>query len=86
MMKTLSSLKSGASMEVLRNFYIAYVRSKVIYGSENFSDTTRGTLKKLNVIKNTCLRLMNGARKTTPILTLEAETGVPPLNLYFQLI
>ena len=80
-MKIISSFKWGASTDILKMFYIAYVRSKILYGSPAFSQLSERNLNKISVIQNSCLRLMLGARKTTPILSLEAESQLPPLRL-----
>ena len=37
-----------------------------------------------NRCKNTCLRLVSGAYKATPIAALETETYTPPLDLYLD--
>ena len=41
-------------------------------------------IHKLSIVQNACLRLIMGARKTTPILSLEAEAMMPPLKLLFK--
>ena len=41
-------------------------------------------IRMLNITQNTCLRCILGARRTTPILSLEAETGIPPLHIYLK--
>ena len=46
-------------------------------------DKTNQTLtEKLEVIQNTAMRLMSGARKTSPILSLQVECNLPPLKLH----
>ena len=81
-MKSLSSISYGASHKILRNFYIAYIRSRLTYCSSAFVNASKTQMKRLEVIQNTCLRLITGGRKTTPILSLEAESHIPPLNIY----
>ncbi|KAF2362024.1 hypothetical protein FHG87_007225 [Trinorchestia longiramus] len=44
------------------------------------------SLKKLAVIQNTALRNILGVRKTSPVLSLEVESRIPPLELRFQLL
>ena len=80
-MKSLSSNKWGASAKVLRMFYIAYIRSKIDYGCVVYRSAADTHLQKLDVLQNACLRLILGAWKTTPILSLQAEAHIPPLNL-----
>ena len=81
-MKALSSNTLGASSRVLRQFYIAYIRSKIDYGSIIYGSASESSLRKLDVIQNSCLRMILGARKTSPILSLEAESNIPPLSLH----
>ena len=85
-MKTISSINHGSSFRVLKLFYSAYIRSKLAYGASVLASMANVHLDKLKTIQNTCLRLMTGARKTSPVLSLEAESGVMPLGLYFKLI
>ncbi|KAF2351447.1 Ribonuclease H domain [Trinorchestia longiramus] len=44
------------------------------------------SLKKLTVIHNTALRSILGVRKTSPVLSLEVESRIPPLELRLQLL
>ena len=81
LMKTLSSSSWGASSQVLRNFYISYIRAKIDYGCVIYGGASNTHLKKLDIIQNTCMRLITGARNTTPILSLQAEAHIPPLSL-----
>ena len=38
-------------------------------------------LKQLEVIQNQCLRIALGTRKTTPIISMQVEANVPPLDV-----
>ena len=38
-------------------------------------------LRRLDVLQNACLRLVLGARNTTPIISMQVESHVPPLSL-----
>lgn len=81
-MKSLASTKWGASTIVLRNFYIAYIRAKIDYGSTIYGSAAPSNLKKLERVQNTCLRLILGGRNTSPALSLQAEACVPPLSIH----
>ena len=81
-MKVLSSTKWGASSNILRNFYKAYIRSKIDYGSIIYARAAPSNLKKIDTIQNAAMRLILGARKTTPIPSLQAETHIPPLEVH----
>ena len=69
---------------MLRMFYIAYIRSKLEYGCEVFSMASSKELDKLYRLQNSAIRLIIGARKTTPILSLEVESHLSPLKLRFS--
>ena len=80
LMKSITSTNWGACTKVLRAFYIAYIRSKLDYGSTLYAGAPEVNLRKLEVTQNNSLRLMLGARKTSPILSLRAESGIPSLS------
>ena len=82
LMKVISSTKFGIPARLLRTFYIAYIRSKLAYGSILYASAAKSYLSQLDVIQNSCMRLILGARKTSPILSLQAETYLPPLEKY----
>ena len=83
-MKSLSSINYGACFKNLRLFYIAFIRSKLSYGSAVFAATAKTNMEKLSKIQNSCLRLMLGARRSSPILSMEVEANIPPLVMHFQ--
>jgi ribonuclease HI len=85
-MKVLSSISWGASKKVLRNFYIAYVRSKMDYASVIYNSAARTILEKLDKLQNVALRLMLGAWKTSPILSMEVEAFIAPLSNRRQML
>ena len=79
-MKSFSSPTFGASYVVLRRFYIAYIRAKLCYCCSSFALASKTQLNKLNRIQNASLSLILGALKSSPILSLETESNVPPLE------
>ena len=56
------------------------------YGCIVFGELTKTQLQKLNVIQNGALRTILGARKTSPITSLEVEAYVMPIEIRFQLL
>ena len=80
-MKIISSPVWGACLKTLRHYYIAYIRSKIDYGSILYDKSNQTYINKLEVIQNTAMRLMTGARKTSPILSLQVECNLPPLSV-----
>lgn len=55
--------------------------SKIDYGCQAYASASTNTLKKLNPIHNTGLRLSTGAFKSTPVVSLYAETGFNSLEV-----
>lgn len=85
-MKAFSSSRFGASHVILRRFYVAYIRAKLCYCSAAFSTACKTQIKRLCTVQNACLRLILGARRSSPILSIEAECNMPPLNLYMDFL
>ena len=81
-MKSISSTSWGSATSFLRTFYISYIRSKIDYGSNIYGSASKTNLRILDSIQNSCLRLILGCRKSTPILSLEAESYLPPLTIH----
>jgi len=81
LLKHLASPNWGASQRLLRLFYCAYIRAKLDYGSVLYRTAAPSLLSCLDVLQNTCLRLILGARRTSPTLSLHAEAHLPPLFL-----
>ena len=73
-MKTFSSINYGASFSNLRMFYTGYIRPKLSYGAAAYSSACKTGIQKLSTIQNSCLRLMLGARRSSPIL-LDGSRG-----------
>ena len=80
-MKAISSPNWRALSKILRTFYIAYIRSKIDYGTVLYDTTAKSNLDKLERIQHACVRLILAARKSTPIVSLQAEAHVPPLEI-----
>jgi ribonuclease HI len=82
LLKSLSSVTWGSSGIVLRRFYIAYIRAKLAYGSILYGSASKTNLQMLETVQNTCMRLMLGARNTTPAMSMQVESHLPSLQLY----
>jgi len=85
-LKIISSKRWGANRNLLRRVYISFIRSKMEYGSVVFGNSSARNLKKLEVLQNQALRCILGARKTTPIASLEVESFIPPIELRFKFL
>ena len=84
LLKHMASPNWGANRRFLRLFYCAYIRAKLDYGCILYRTACDTLLARLDVLQNACLRLILGARRTTPILSLQAEANIPPLSLRRQ--
>ena len=71
-----------SSAKMLRMFYIAYIRAKIDYGCVVYGNTNEKYLEKLEIVQNIALRLILGARNTTPILSLQSESFIPSLKTH----
>jgi ribonuclease HI len=84
--RALSSTTWGASRTMLRRVYISFIRSKIEYGCIIYGELPHKQMNKLNVTQNNAMRAILGARKTTPIVSLEAEAHLMPLEMRFRYI
>lgn len=80
-MKSISSYHWGADRKLLLNIYVAYIRSILDYGCVFYAIAPHYCTSKLDKIQNQALRLALGAYSTSPIISLEVESNIPPLNI-----
>ena len=72
--------KHGVNIVTTRQFYTKYIRPKIDYGSLIYHIASESTLRKLDSIQNTALRLAFGGHQSTPIPFLLSESGEEKLN------
>jgi hypothetical protein len=76
----------GLSFREARLMYTSIIRPTVTYGSEIWGIQTDGTpastnlLEPLQKLQNQCLRMITGAYKRTPVISLEKDADIPPLK------
>lgn len=80
LIKHLSHLSWGADRKTLQRLYIALVKSKLDYGAQVYGASKSRVLERLEPIQNTCLRAITGAFRSSPAVSLCAESGIPPLD------
>ena len=85
-MKRISSSSWGASSKILRMFFISNIRAKLDYRSVLYGSLAKTNLEKLDKIQDTCIRMILSARKSTPIVSLQAEVHLPSLELHRGLL
>ena len=80
LIKHLSHLNWGADRKTLKLLYTALVKSKLDYGAQIYGTSNSGALRRLDPIQNECLRAITGAFRSSPAVSLSAETGILPLE------
>lgn len=80
LLKSISSSHWGADRRVLKSFYSAYILGKINYGAQVYDAASDTHKKLLEVMQNTGLRITLGVRKSSPILALQGESSVLPLQ------
>lgn len=79
-LKVLNGSSWGSDRKCLLRLYTCYIRSLMDYGSIIYSTASQSTLKQLNTIQNTALRIATGALYSSPITSLHAESNFLPLQ------
>ena len=81
LLKCLSHKTWGADRDTLMRVYRAVIRAKLDYGSIIYQTAGENTINKLNPVHNAALRLSTGAFRSSPVVSLYAESGEQPLRL-----
>ena len=80
LLQCLSHLKWGADRSTLLHIYRALVRSRLDYACQVYASTNQTALGMLDPIHHRALRLATGAFRSSPVVSLYAETGEPSLS------
>ena len=83
-LQSISHHRWGASRVLLLQLYKVLVRSRLDYAAPFYSSAAASHLARLDSLQNQCLRIAVGARRTTPVCSLEVEAHVLPLRLHRQ--
>ena len=70
----------GADRTTLLHLYKALVLPIIEYGAIIYAGASENTLKKLETIQNSFVRISLGVMKTSPISSLQVEACIPPLH------
>jgi len=84
-LKYLSHPRLGCNRKLLLQLYKSLIHSQLDYGAPIYHQAFKNTIKLLDTIQASSLRLSLGAFRTSPDLSLCAEAAEPPL-LYRALI
>ena len=80
LLRVISSKDWGGDRTTLLRIYRSHIRSKLDYGCIVYGSARRLYLAVLDPIANQGLRLCSGAFRTSPIESLQVETGEPSLE------
>ena len=81
LLKHLSHMSWGSDRVTMLRLYRAIIRSKLDYGSFIYSSAKESTIGVLDPIHNAAIRLSTGAYRSSPVFSLYAESGEPPLRI-----
>ena len=85
-LKCIASKSWGPSKESLSQLYTSFVRPVLTYASPAWAPfAPKSILKPLSVLHNRACRVVSGCLSSTPLPSLYAESGLPPLFLNFRL-
>ena len=81
-MAFLSSRKYGADRGMLETLYGALIQPKLDYGCAIYTRASKAALKMLEPIQNQAMRLITGAFRSSPTVSLNVESDILPLWLH----
>nr|CAH7755976.1 unnamed protein product [Callosobruchus chinensis] len=85
-LKCLANKHWGSDGKTLLSLYRSPTRSKIDYGCIAYASASSSTLKQLDTLHNSALRLILGAFRTTPVDSLYCESGEAPLDSRRQIL
>ena len=80
-LKMISTTKYGADCKSMLHLYRALVRSQLDYGSQVYGNASEKTLKIVDPVHNSGIRICTGAFRTSPIDSILVEASEPPLAI-----
>lgn len=80
-MRSLAGTFWGSDPNILSTIYKSLIRSHFDYSGIVYMNARPTFLKKIDVIQNMALRIISGAMRTTPIISMEVETCIEPLPI-----
>ena len=81
LVKSLSGQSWGSDRHTLLRLYRTIIRTKMDYGCIIYQHARKQTLSLLDPVHNAAIRTCTGAFRTSPTISLYAESGEPPLYL-----
>lgn len=80
LLKHLSHTDWGADRAILMRLYNAVIRSKLDYGCLVYQSASPSELSRLDPVHHSALRLATGAFRSSPVMSLYAESGQMSLD------
>ena len=80
-LKVVSHFDWGADRKTLLRLYTTLCLSKLDYACQIYGSACKTNLEKLDRIHNLGLRICTGAFRTSPVVSLYVESGMPPLSI-----
>jgi hypothetical protein len=85
-LRVLSGASWGGDRTVMLRLYRSLVRSELDYGSFIYGSATQGTLRILDPVHLAGIRLATEEFRTSPVVSLYAESGEPSLSVRRKLL
>lgn len=82
LLKFLSSGRRCTDRKLLLRLYLALVKPKLDYGVEAYGSACPTLLSSLQPVQNSAMRIATGTFRSSPIVSLHAETGLKNLKQY----
>ena len=83
LLKTLSHTQWGADRTTVLRLYLALIKPKLDYGCA-YSSACKTYLESLQPLQNNAIGIALGAFKSTPIISLHAQSGLKTLDRYID--
>ena len=77
-LKSLAGTTWGADRELLTRVFKSFIRPKLLYGITAIASAPGSRIDSLNKKQNAALRVILGARRTSPITAMQIEANIPP--------
>ncbi|XP_045107993.1 uncharacterized protein LOC123502793 [Portunus trituberculatus] len=81
-MKRIAGIHWEASCDLLLHYYKTTIRAKIQYVSCFYESAAYSNLLKLDPIQNAALRISMGVMRSSPVVSIQAESGIPPLSAH----
>ena len=79
-LRALNCSNWGSNRQLLKNFYLSFIRSKIAYGLEVYSSASKSLIQSLEIINNNAIRIITGLRRSTPITSILYESGITSIT------